>query len=192
MLEITEYKVEFVLLTEMLGTTPKNPEIYKQFIENKKPKTENENERETIEALEEKGYVGFHKDDKGLFLYDYMIKGFLKNAGNVVRVSKNIPGLKQKVVNFVNVIPRRIYLDKQNPDGIIEQAITGWTSSGKITALQRCDYVSTGTKFECEIQVIENPTIKKELLCDLLEYGKIQGLLKFRQGGFGKFTYKLL
>ena len=77
-------KVKIKLLTEMLGTVTKDPEVYKTYIESKKPETQNDEEEYlTVDKIEEKGQTGFHRDENGLFIYEYMIKGFLKAAGNV-------------------------------------------------------------------------------------------------------------
>jgi len=193
MLEFESYKVEIELLSPMLGTTPKNPEIYKNFIESKKPVTTTESESDHIEIAEGKGWLGFQKDEQGLFLYDYMIKGFLKSAANVIRENQDLTAVRKHVVDFINVEPRRIYFTPtiMEPQDVIEQAITGWTPSGKITALQRCDVINEGAKFTCTLKVLKNKVVDENILKDLLSYGEWQGLLKFRQGGFGKFKYTL-
>lgn len=81
------------LTTEMLGTVAKDPEIYKAYIESKKPKDILENESETVTKTEEKGWTGFHSDENGLFIYEYMIKGFLKHAGNTMKDALGIKAL---------------------------------------------------------------------------------------------------
>jgi len=68
------FKIE--LLTEMLGTVTKDPEVYKTYIESKKPEEITEEEYLTVEKVEQKGWTGFHKDGAGLFIYDYMIEDF--------------------------------------------------------------------------------------------------------------------
>ena len=193
MLEFDTYKVEVELTSPMLGTTPKNPEIYKNFIESKKPATTTESESDLIEIAEGKGWTGFQKDDTGLFLYDYMMKGFLKGAANAVRENQSLNAVRKHVVDFINIEPRRIYFTPNitEPHGTIEQAITGWTPTGKITALQRCDVINEGAKFTCTLKVLKNKVVDENILKDLLSYGEWQGLLKFRQGGFGKFKYTL-
>jgi len=78
-------KVKIKTKTELLGTVPKDPEVYASWIETKKPAEIQENESENVEKIEEKGWTGFMKDENGLFIYEYMIKGFLKNAGLTTR-----------------------------------------------------------------------------------------------------------
>ena len=57
-------KVKVRLLTEMLGTVTKDPEVYKTYIESKKPEGITEDEYLTVEKIEEKGWTGFHTDEK--------------------------------------------------------------------------------------------------------------------------------
>ena len=80
-----EKHFKIVLTTEMLGTVPKDPDIYQTYIESKKPDNNTDEEYLTVEKIEERGWTGFHSDENGLFIYDYMIRGFLKNAGNVLK-----------------------------------------------------------------------------------------------------------
>ena len=103
MLEFETYQLDVELTTPMLGTTPHNPEIYKNFIESKKPVTITENEADTIQFAEGQGWTGFHSDDQGLFLYDYMIKGFLKSAANAIRENQSLTAVRKHVVDFINV-----------------------------------------------------------------------------------------
>jgi len=46
----------------MLGTVAKDQEVYKTYIESKKPAGQTEPEYLTVEKSEEKGWTGFHKD----------------------------------------------------------------------------------------------------------------------------------
>ena len=74
-----KYNVELVFQEDLLGTVPKDKEIYSTYIESKKPVEIEEDETASIE-IEEKGWTGFHSNAGAPFLYDYMIKGFFKDA----------------------------------------------------------------------------------------------------------------
>ena len=67
----------------------------------------------TREDLEKTGYTGFHKDEKGLFLYDYQVMGFIKEAGNTLKDQLKIKNLRSKLNMFVYVAPRRIHFAKE-------------------------------------------------------------------------------
>ncbi len=66
-----EYLLKIELVTPMLGTVPKKKDILTDFVYNeaiKKGLVDKETveaEAETIEELNEKGYTGFHADEKG-------------------------------------------------------------------------------------------------------------------------------
>ncbi|HDY87193.1 MAG TPA: hypothetical protein ENH82_03640, partial [bacterium] len=116
-MELKEKSITIVLTEDMLGTVPKDKETYKTYIEAKKPKEVSEEETETVENLEIKGWTGFHIDDTGLFVYNYFMKGFFKHAGNVMKEILGIKAFRSKLDDFFFIYPRRIYL--QNGDGTV-------------------------------------------------------------------------
>lgn len=180
------YKVK--LITEMLGTVPMDPKIYETYVESKKPEGNGENESLTVDKVEEKGWTGFHKDEKGLFIYEYMVKGFLKNAGNVMKESVGVKALRGKIDDFVFISPRRIYLGKDKADGVVERPLRAMTPAGPRVALARSDYVSEGTEFEFGITLMPHPQLSWKLLNELLSYGLLMGFGQFRNGGYGRFS----
>ena len=69
-------RVKIELLTEMLGTVAKDPEVYRSYIETKKPEMQTDEEYMTVEKIEEKGWTGFHGENGGtekLFIYEYLV-----------------------------------------------------------------------------------------------------------------------
>jgi hypothetical protein len=181
------FTVEF--LTEFLGTVSKDPEIYRTYIESKKPETENhEDEYLTVEKVEEKGWQGFHRDDNGLFVYEYMIKGFLKHAGNVLKEQLKIKALRSKLDDFCFVYPRRIYLGQKDPDGIIERPLRAMTAQGPRVTLVRSDFIMAGKRIEFEIGLLSHKEIKWQVIEELFAYGEVSGLGQFRNGGYGRFA----
>jgi hypothetical protein len=179
--------IKIRLLTEMLGTVTKDPEVYKTYIESKKPDNIDEEEYLTVEKIEEKGWTGFHKDETGLFIYEYMIKGFLKNAGNVLKDVIKVKALRSKIDNYLFIAPRRIYLGQTEPNGYIERPLRAMTMQGPRVTLARSDKVDAGIIIEFEITLIPHKELTWELIDTLLEYGKFSGLGQFRNGGYGRF-----
>lgn len=180
-------KVKIRLTEPMLGTVPKDPEVYKRFIESKKPPEVEEDETETVEKLEERGWTGFHKDEKGIFIYDYMIKGLLKTAGNNLKDVVGIANLRARIEELVFIFPRKIYLGKKEPDGVIERPLRAMTMQGPRITLARSDYVKEGTTISFEIHYLRTAKIRAKLLRHLLEYGRYKGLGQFRGGSYGRF-----
>jgi len=175
------------LTTELLGTVPKDPTVYKTYIESKKPETNTEDESLTISSAEEKGWTGFHQDENGLFLYEYAIKGFLKQAGNILKESLAIKALRSKLDDYCFVLPRRLYLNKRQPDGVIERPIRVMTAQGPRVSLLRSDYVSAGTEITFAISLLKHKELTMKMIEDLLQYGALMGLGQFRNGGYGRF-----
>lgn len=182
-------KVEIELINPMLGTVSKDPEVYKTFIENKKPEEIQEEEFKTVEKSEQKGWTGFHTDkEKGLFIYNYMIKGFLKNAGNNLKEQASIKNLRSKINNFVFIEPRRIYLGQSEPDGVLERPLRAQTAQGPRVTLARSDYINEGKRIKFNITILDNKEkINEKLIHTLLEYGQYLGLGQFRNGDYGSF-----
>lgn len=187
MFKSTELQVHIRLLNDMWGTIPKDAEVFKTYIESKKPVDQTEDEAVDLEKLEEKGFTGFHCDDDGVFLYDYLIKGFLKNAANVLKGPMKIKAMRSKVVNYVFVSPRKIHLGMEKPDGIVERPLRAQTMQGPRVTLARSEYINAGTEIAFTVKIIENTEIKDKHIKELLEYGKYQGLGQNRGAGYGAF-----
>jgi hypothetical protein len=200
-------KVEIKFVSPMLGTVAKDPEIYKNYIATKGAKArpdqeeEIEAEAETVddefrqdegENLEERGWTGFHKDENGLFIYDYMVRGFLKSALETLIENgavKKIPAYKKWIDRLVFVRPRRLYFGKDEPDFVSERALRVITRQGPRVTIARSDAVDTGTMLSFELELFSN---KKGLTFDVLSlalaYGRYVGLGQWRgSGGFGQF-----
>ena len=184
-------RVEIELLTEMLGTVTKDPEVYKTFIESKKPKDVTEEEYLTVEKIEEKGWTGFHRDEEGIFIFNYMIKGFLKHSGNVLKDNLKIKNLRSKIDDYLFVSPRKIRINGE-VEGIIERPLRAMTMQGPRVTLARSDFLKIGTILDFEISLIENKEINWKVIELLLDYGKFMGLGQFRNGGYGQFIWKFI
>lgn len=196
-IEFEEREVKIRLIEPMLGTVAKDPEVYKSFIESKKPADlSNDDESSTVDErllndakeAEKKGWTGFHVDEKGLFIYDYMIKGFLKNAGNILKGQLDVTALKSKISNQVFVSPRKIHLGIKDPNGVLERPLRAQTPQGPRVSLVRSDTVDAGTEITFTMKWIKGNNISEKLLKDVLAYGELQGLGQWRNGGYGAFT----
>lgn len=184
-----ERKVTIELITELLGTVPKNKEIYTDFIATKNPSGVDNEEVATVEEIEEKGWTGFHSDAEGIFVYDYFIKGFFKNAGNVLKDSLKIKALRSKVNDYLFIAPRKIYVGKK-VDGCIERPLRAQTMQGPRVTLIRSDFIKAGTVIEFVVNLLPHKELDWNVVYELLQYGELQGLGQFRNGGYGRFVVK--
>lgn len=182
-----QLKVTIKLIEKMLGTAP-DPEVYGKYIASLAPKgTDTADEINTLEQIEERGTTRFHKDEQGLFIYNYMIVGFLKEAGNTMKEQLGIKAVKSKIEQFAFVNPRKIYLDKAQADGVLERPKRVNGPMGPQSTLGRSEYINEGTLIKFCIMLLDNKEIKKEVIEEILSYGMFKGLGQWRNGGYGSF-----
>ena len=183
-----EQKYRLTLIEPMLGTVAKSKEIFTRYIANERT---GEDEIANVPEGEESGYTGFFTDEEGIFLYDYHIKGFLKEAGNVLKESLKLKNLKSKIDNFVFVFPRKIRL-QDAPDGVLERPLRGMTAQGPRVSLAKSDVVNAGLSFEVTIKVLthKGQEIDQEVIESLLDYGALKGLGQWRNGSWGRFEFQ--
>jgi len=203
----TENKKVIIKLTEdLLGTVTKDTDIYRKFVLDKNLKTEKSldiekmnEEIETVEDTGEKGATGFHSDERGIFIYDYMLRGFLKCGCEVAMASgaiDKIVAYKKWIDLLVFVRPRRLYFgdefnfkDLQKPDGGLTRPIRTVTPKGPRVALLKSDYVKAGRLISFSIELIKNNKgLTWEVIEEILYYGTFVGLGQWRgSGGYGRF-----
>ena len=190
----------------LLGSAPVNREVYAKYIESCREKRVDAlaelagSEVETLPPVvdEAKGWTSFHKDETGIFLYDYAIKGFLKEAANVLKDGVGEKNLRSKFDNYVFVRPRRAHPTRDGktilePDGVLERPLRAMTPQGPRVTLARSDYLKAGCSLEFAVLVISGSPFRhpEELLESCLQYGSLKGLGQWRNGGYGSFDYTL-
>jgi len=149
-------------------------------------------ELETLPELLERGTTAFHTLDGRPILYNYHVKGFLKEAGSVFNGLRGVKNLRSKIDSLVFVTPRRIELYHDQPMGILERPLRAMTAQGPRTALARSEMLPEGTRFDCLLEVYDGP-ISHLLLTDLLSYGEKKGLGQWRNSSvYGTFSFVLV
>lgn len=224
-----EAKIRIKLIEPMLGTVPTDPDVYTNHIVGKTRKVLAQKnldpemrkqaeemldikEREEIETLpesDEKGFTSFHRDEVTgeLFLYDYMIRGFLKAAAGALKdklkvktgkikdgqeVESDLTNYKGRIDSFVFAYPRRILLGKKEADGVLERPLRAETKQGPRVCLAKSDLIAAGTEFEFTVKVLSQMKMSEKNLRELLRYGMYKGLGQFRNGSYGRFVFKMM
>jgi len=187
--ELVIKRVKIVTTTKMLGTVAKDPKVFEDYIGIRKPPEIMENEAETIDNPQADcvGWSGFHRNSNGLFVYEYMIKGMLKDAGNVLKDIVNIKALKSKITNFVYVAPRHISLNRQEPDGTLVRPLRAPTPQGERVAITRSDFINEGLELEFYIGLLKHKEITADKVNRILRHGRLMGLGQWRNAGYGRF-----
>jgi len=202
---VQTYGVALEFTEKVLASSPADPEVYKAFIETKKPVVQVEDETATLEnanKMELAGWSVFHKDEVGLFLYDYHIRGFLKESAMAITGGTKdggIGAIRSKIDRWVFVAPRRIYFHRTDgspigePDSVLERPCRVMTMQGPRVALKRSDYIEAGAglRFEIDILPLGGKQITEATLRKWFDYGQYVGISEWRNGSFGRFTYTL-
>lgn len=194
-------KIEITLIEEMLGTACANPDVHKEFIAAKSAdavRIQEELEALPAQALMEKALTVFPRDTDGTpFLWDYQIKGFIKEALGILveledgeikvgktRLSKYT--YKRIADNYIFVGPRRIRLGPVGP--ICTRPLRADTMRGERVSLASSETMPAGTTFTLEIGTPAPALLA--LICRCLDYGQLKGLGQWRNSGKGRFTWR--
>lgn len=190
-----KYKLAVTFNTSLLGTQPQK-ETAMEYITSKAidPTTGElpEDEVGTLPDELQKGTTAFHRLAGAPILYDYQVKGFIKEAGQVFNGLRGVKNLRSKLDNLLFVEPRQIALSI--PDGgamtHCDRPLRAMTAQGPRVSLARSEELPEGTSFECELAVYES-ALSEPLIRDLLDYGARKGIGQWRNGGHGRFSYVL-
>lgn len=202
-------KVRLTLTEGMLGTSPANEDIYRDYIGSKAPDAatvEDEVAALGADAVAEKGMTVFPRDAQGRpFLYDYQVKGFFKDACSMLNrlTEKDTEtGRKKKAINesgkltaFKKVIdgmifptPREIPIVFDGDVGICQRPLRAQTAQGERVALAMSEEVPAGSTMEFEIVCLSAEHLAA--VREWLDYGALRGLGQWRNSGKGRFVWE--
>jgi hypothetical protein len=131
----TQYHVTLTFIEPILGSTPEH-DAYKtyvaqQAIDNGKYVSD---EMQTL-VDQPRGHTNFHREGNKPVLYDYVLKGYLKEACTALRridgtLSKKMTAHKTKIDSLVMVYPRRIALQLRKPTYDFSRPLRADTAQG--------------------------------------------------------------
>ncbi len=201
-------KVELEFTEPLLGTLSGDPKVATEFILSKNPDNDSKDEQECLpdeEALEKSSTI-FPRTPAGEpLIWDYQIKGFLKSACEAMITSEKYTKEKLQKVRLtwwmhkrtidklIFVTPRRILI--QLPDGVdpsnldfLERPLRADTMKGERVCLARSEVVPPGAKVEFVITCLNSK--HEKYVREWLDYGQLMGMLQWRSGGMGRFSWK--
>ena len=205
-----EMKVRITLEEEMLGMSPSDPEIYRNYIANSAPDApsiEEEVASVGIEEVLDKAKTVFPKDENGNpFMWNYQWKGFFKDAcGMLSKVAgKDENGKKIKTANesckltaykkvidgLIFVFPRKIPIVFDGEIGSCQRPLRAQTAQGERIALANSETIPAGATMELTIKMLSDD--HEKVVKEWLDYGALRGLGQWRNSGKGLFTYEIL
>lgn len=194
-----EMKVELEFFEPILGTASGNKELHSEYIASKAPDAKTK--AEEVEALgvdevEKKEMTVFPRTEDGTpFLYDYQIKGFFKHACSML---KNVPGTesskikayKKYIDGLVFVRERQVPLVFDGEIGSLQRPLRAQTAQGERVALANSEMCPAGTKITFTVDALKDDLMMA--VCEWLDYGKLNGIGQWHNGGFGRFTWRNL
>lgn len=190
--------IEITFTEEVLGSSPNTKEIYSEFIASKAPdaaSVADEVEAVGADEVTEKGTTVFPRNDDGEpVIWDYQLKGFMKDACGALR---RVPGtLSSKCKAYKKVIDGTIFVKERSvafqlPEGgevgICERPLRADTPQGARVALARSETVPAGTKIRFTLVVMNKSDWP--LVQEWLDYGKFRGIGQWRNSGKGRFEW---
>lgn len=198
-------KVRVILNEEMLGMSPANKDIYREFIASKSPDAttmEEEVEAIGVDAVEEKGITVFPRDEDGdPFLWDYQIKGFFKDSMQMlIKAGKagyeggkhcaQLKAYKKLIDGNLFIYPRKIKIKIPEGEqmGYCSRSLRAQTMQGERTSVAKSETVPAGSQMEFEV-VLLGSTLEKPVK-ECLNYGEYRGLGQWRNSGKGVFSWE--
>ena len=187
-------KVKLTFKEEMLGTTSANPELHREYIQSKNPNGIAEDEDVVVDPDEElKKVTTIFPKDKGVpFVFDYMIRGFFKDAQGALN---RIPGEKltahKKIIDGLIFVKERkipIKMPKGSEITICTRPLRANTPQGPIVSLVSSEAIPAGSTIEFTVQVLDEKLLKQ--VKEWFDYGIFKGLGQWRNSGKGKFVWE--
>lgn len=200
------YDLAVTFIEPCLGTAPMAKDLYTDYIATKRGANgdghnaplSTEELNEELETLPDgdRGKTGFHRLPDGTpILYDYVLKGFFKDACGMLRydpdrASKKLKAYKRLIDGILFVTPRRIPLVLAGPMDVLERPLRAQTMQGERVALAYSEMAPAGTTFACQIRTLGD-AIDGAQLREWLDYGALRGIGQWRNGSWGRFEYTL-
>ena len=200
-------RVKITFTEGILGTANANPEVHEEFIASKSADAQQKKEEiESLPAEEllEKSMTVFPRDDDGTpMLWDYQVKGFLKEAlltlleysepdCKIGKAKLSKWTCKRVVDNAVMVSPRKIPLVMPDGGEITHcvRPLRASTMKGERIALATSEEVPAGTTIEVEITTLSKKL--DELMVKCMDSGSNKGIGQWRNSGKGRFEWVMI
>lgn len=190
-------KVKLTFTEPILGTCPQNEDIYRDFIGSKAPDASTVDDEVAAlgaDAVVEKGKTVFPRLDDGTpFLYDYQIKGFLKDTVGGLRKVKGtqaskIKAYKKEIDKLIFPEPRCIPILFDGNITECQRPLRAQTMQGERVSLAISESIPAGATVEFTITMLSDE--HEALVRECLDYGRFSGIGQWRNSGKGRFIWE--
>lgn len=189
--------IRITLTEELLGTASNDPKIHEDFIASKAPDApsrEEEVEALGAEEVVQKGKTVFPRNTAGIpILWDYQVKGFLKDTVGALRKvpgtkSSKVKAYKKEIDGLIFPEPRQIILNAPGQVGSCQRPLRAQTMQGERITLANSETLPAGTTAEMIITLLCDE--HEALVRECLDYGRYRGLGQWRNSGKGRFVWE--
>jgi hypothetical protein len=228
---MAKFSITETFTTRLLGSAPANKEVYREYIAKKKAEAEEKRRKhaertgtpsvppvgtveEEVETInEEIGLTVFHNDlgettesgepGRGLFLFDYQVCGFWKEAAEILVEEHGIRQPRSKLDNYLLIEPRRIYIRDEDgkvltkADLRIERPLRAMTMQGPRVSLACSEVVNPGRTVSYTADFLPylkrgtgkdaKPVDLDKFVESIVAFAQRKGRGQWRNGGNGKF-----
>lgn len=190
-------KVKLTFTEPILGTSPANEEVYRDFIGTKAPDASTVDDEVAalgVDAVVEKAMTVFPRMEDGTpFLYDYQIKGFFKDTcGGLRKVkgtkSEKIKAFKKEIDKLIFPEPRQIPIRFDGEITECQRPLRAQTMQGERVSLAISEQIPAGATIEFSVVCLCDD--HEAAVREWLDYGKYSGIGQWRNSGKGRFSWK--
>lgn len=190
-------KVKLTFTEGILGTSPANPDVYRDYIGSKAPDAAtvaDEVEALGADAVAEKSMTVFPRNADGVpFMYDYQIKGFFKDTcGGLRKVkgseSSKIKAFKKEIDRLIFPTPREIPFENVNAITECQRPLRAQTPQGERVSLAMSEEIASGATLTFEIVILSDE--HEAVVREWLDYGRLSGIGQWRNSGKGRFIWE--
>lgn len=194
---MTTLKIKITFTEPILGTSPANEDIFREFIASKAPDADTiEDEVAALGADEviEKSMTVFPRNKDGMpFLYDYQIKGFFKDTcGGLRKVSgtesSKIKAYKKEIDKLIFPEPREIPFENLEMIGFCQRPLRAQTAQGERVSLAMSEQIPAGASIVFFVHCLHDA--HADAVREWLDYGKFSGIGQWRNSGKGRFVWE--
>lgn len=190
-------KIRITFTEPILGTSPANEDVYRDYIGSKAPDAatiDDEVAALGVDEVVEKSMTVFPRTEDGApFLYDYQIKGFFKDTcGGLKKVlgteSSKIKAYKKEIDKLIFPEPRVIPFKNASAIEFCQRPLRAQTAQGERVSLAMSEQIPAGASIELDIVMLSDA--HEDAVREWLDYGRFSGIGQWRNSGKGRFVWE--
>lgn len=192
-----EMKIRITFTEPILGTSPANEDVYRDYIGSKAPDAATVDDEVSAlgaDAVVEKGMTVFPRMEDGTpFLYDYQIKGFFKDTCGGLRkikgsASSSIKAYKKEIDKLIFPEPRCIPIRFDGEITECQRPLRAQTAQGERVSLAISEQIPAGAVAEFSVVLLCDD--HEKAIREWLDYGRFSGIGQWRNSGKGRFRWE--